>query len=163
MRLANRSDALFRRHEPVRFAMLVVFMSALATFAVWRLVAVTRGNSRPGWLIVAFLAGVMVCSVAWVTFLGVPFREQPDGPPTRLSCRTLPWLAVVVGVAAVVADEPEQTSPVRFWQPGWLQLIGGRVLVEPLGTPAPSTTTTSRGASEAETSAKGAAPRTGRG
>jgi hypothetical protein len=34
------------------------------------------------------------------------------------------WLSVVVGGAAVVADEPERITPVRFWQPGWLQLIG---------------------------------------
>ncbi len=124
VRLADRSDGFFRRHERVRFAMLMVFMSALAAFAVWRLVAVTRGNPRPGWPIVAFVAGVIVCSVAWATILGVPFREQPEGRPKRLSPRTRLWLSVVLGVAAVVADEPEQTTPVRFWQPGWLQLIG---------------------------------------
>ena len=124
MRLAKRSDAFFRRHEPVRFAMLVVFMSALAAFAVWRLVAVTRDNPQPGWLIVAFAVGLIVCSVAWITFLGVPFRDPPEGPPNRLSPRTRLWLSVLVGVAALVADEPEQTTPVRFWQPGWLQLIG---------------------------------------
>jgi hypothetical protein len=124
MRVANRSDAFFRRHEPVRFATLAVFMSALAAFAVWRLVGVTRGNPRPGWLIVAFVAGVIVCSVAWVAFLGVPFREQCEGSAKRLSSGARLWLSVVVGGAAVVADEPERITPVRFWQPGWLQLIG---------------------------------------
>jgi hypothetical protein len=125
MRLATRSDVFFRRHERARFAVLEIFMSALAAFAVWRLVAVTTDNpSRVGWSLVSFAAGLLLCSVAWIAFLGVPFGDPSMRPARGLSRRTTLWLSVIAGVGAVVAVEPEKTNPAQFWQPGWLQLIG---------------------------------------
>ena len=111
-----------RDHDWVRFLLLIAYMSALAAFATWRVVAVL--TTHRAWLFLFWVLGLALCLLAWPTVLGVSAKHPPWGPARVLSRSTRVGVVGLISVIAVFAVVPERTSPVEFWQPACLQLVG---------------------------------------
>ena len=125
MRGGRSTGDFLEDHEWLRFVLLIAFMSGLAAFAAWRVVVVlSADSSHEAWLVVALGGGLLVCLGAWPTVLGVSSRHPPWGPARKLSRSVRLWTVVIMSLVAIVALMPSRSTPVRFWQPGWLQLLG---------------------------------------
>lgn len=119
------SERFLHQHEWVRFVLLTVYLSALASFAGWRAVSeITDHPDERAWLWLALAGGSIICLVAWVTVLGVSRQFPPKGVARGLSRQARIVISAALSVAAVVALVPKRTSPLKFWQPGWVQAIG---------------------------------------
>lgn len=126
MRQSSPSESFFRDHEWIRFIWVLAFMLTLASFAGWRVaVELTDHRSQWSWLVVSLVAGAVVALAGWPTVFGVSSKHPPWGPASALSRSARNGVAVVLSVLAVVALLPKRNGPIEFWQPGWVQLLGG--------------------------------------
>jgi CDP-diglyceride synthetase len=123
MRRSGPVGKFVGEHEWARFVLLLCYLSALAAFCAWRVVSeLTEHGNRRGWLVLFFLGGLVVACAAWPTVIGVSYKHPPWGPAKKLSLSGRRALNACISLAGVVALIPKQSSPVQFWQPGWVQV-----------------------------------------